>query len=212
MSFHDDANGKPDSVGGPGGPADGLSSRGQCVKHESVGSASSSPEQKEISEKVISDNASSSIVKSRSESRSPVKVEPDNDEISSKIGGDITVKLEPGKPPKLSRSSSQKVIAQPPQLFHHLPSSINEACKTFDVIDSCTYANKYMGYTEHAMECDCSEEWGESCSDTSQPLFIARSPLLVTWTRWIAPRILYVKLLSAIRMYLMFLLTNHFRT
>jgi histone-lysine N-methyltransferase SETD2 len=87
-------------------------------------------------------------------------VEPDIDEMTSKIGGDITVQLEPGKPLKLSRSS-QKVIFRPPQLFDHLPDSVNDARKTFEVIESCIYANKYMGYTEHAMECDCSEEWGK---------------------------------------------------
>jgi hypothetical protein len=87
----------------------------------------------------------------------------DNDGSSTeKVGGGISVKLEPGQPPKLARSSSQKVVPRPPQLFSHLPDSTRDAQKTFEVIQSCQYANKYMGYTEHAMECDCTEEWGES--------------------------------------------------
>ncbi|PYH87599.1 SET and WW domain protein [Aspergillus ellipticus CBS 707.79] len=79
-----------------------------------------------------------------------------------KVGGDITVKLEPGQPPKLTRSSSQKIVARPPQLFSHLPDSTADAEATFELMDTCTYANKFMGYTEHAMECDCAEEWEPS--------------------------------------------------
>ena len=77
------------------------------------------------------------------------------------IGGDIVVKQESGQPPKLARSSSQKVVRRPPQLFLHLPDSTEDALATFEPIESCWYANKYMGYTEHAMECDCAEEWGK---------------------------------------------------
>lgn len=77
------------------------------------------------------------------------------------LGGDITVKLEPGKPPKLARSSTQKVTARPPPLFHHLPDATDEATSTFAVIADCIYSSKYLGDTEHAMECDCAEEWGK---------------------------------------------------
>ena len=77
------------------------------------------------------------------------------------VGGDILVKEEPGQPPKLSRSSSQKVVSRPPPLFDHLPDSTQDALATFEQIEACWYANKYMGYTEHAMECDCAEEWGK---------------------------------------------------
>lgn len=114
--------------------------------------------------------------RSRSSSRAPVKKEENyeddggnskgaennhGDNVEEKVGGDIIVKLEPGQPPKLTRSSSQKVVPRPPQLFAHLPDSTAEAQATFDLMDACTYANKYMGYTEHAMECDCAEEWGK---------------------------------------------------
>lgn len=79
---------------------------------------------------------------------------------SETVGGEILVKQEPGQPPKLSRSSSQKIVARPPQLFSHFPDSTADALATFEQIEGCEYANKYMGYTEHAMECDCAEEWG----------------------------------------------------
>ncbi|EHA22428.1 hypothetical protein ASPNIDRAFT_51069 [Aspergillus niger ATCC 1015] len=117
--------------------------------------------------------------RSRSSSRAPVKKEENYEDdgsnlkgaennhggnVEEKVGGDIIVKLEPGQPPKLTRSSSQKVVPRPPQLFAHLPDSTAEAQATFDLMDACTYANKYMGYTEHAMECDCAEEWEPSVS------------------------------------------------
>lgn len=109
----------------------------------------------------------SSAAKSRSQSRSPVKKEEDeeqkgeNVDDEEKVGGDITVRLEPGQPPKLARSTSQKVVPRPPPLFLDLPDSTEEARSSFEVMETCTYANKSMGYTEHAMECDCAEEWGK---------------------------------------------------
>jgi hypothetical protein len=170
MPPHSHADVKPESVADtvsdmtldPGRPADGPSSTtARSAKDEPVNSSPSSPGQPQIAGQNSSEKISASAVKSRSQTRSPVKAEPDSDDMEQKVGGDITVKLEPGKPPKLSRSSSQKVIPRPPQLFNHLPDSLDEACSTFDVIEGCIYANKYMGYTEHAMECDCSEEWGK---------------------------------------------------
>jgi [histone H3]-lysine36 N-trimethyltransferase len=103
-----------------------------------------------------SESSSSPLMKLENESEGKA-----SDMMTSSIGGDITFKQEPGKPPKLARSSSQKVVARPPQLFNHLPDSVNEACQTFEVIQGCIYGSKYMGHTEHAMECDCSEEWGK---------------------------------------------------
>lgn len=88
-----------------------------------------------------------------------LKIEP----MEEKIGGDIVVKQEPGQPPKLARSASQKIVPRAPRLFSHLPDSTEEALKGFEKIEACSYANKYMGYTEHAMECDCAEEWGKCC-------------------------------------------------
>lgn len=92
----------------------------------------------------------------------PSSQEMEKDEFKEKVGGDITVKIEPGQPPKLSRSSSQKVPPRAAPLFDHLPDKTLEATTKFQLMQACTYANKYMGYTEHAMECDCAEEWGKS--------------------------------------------------
>jgi hypothetical protein len=77
------------------------------------------------------------------------------------VGGEITVKAEPGQPLKLSRSSSHKFIVGPPPMFDHLEDKTPEAKSGFQVINECTYSSKYLGYTEHAMECDCAEEWGK---------------------------------------------------
>lgn len=77
------------------------------------------------------------------------------------IGGDVSVKLEDGKPPKLARSTSHKVERRQPQLFFDYADSTKEACASFDKLTECTYANKHLGTTEHALECDCSEEWGK---------------------------------------------------
>lgn len=84
-----------------------------------------------------------------------------DEEPEEKVGGDITVKQEPGQPPKLARSASKKVVPRQPQMFDHLPDSTAEATSLFQVIDACTYSNKNMGYTDHAMECDCAEEWSK---------------------------------------------------
>ena len=77
------------------------------------------------------------------------------------VGGDITLKMEPGQPPKLARSSTKKVVAKVPQLFSHLADMTSKACSVFQTITECIYSSKWIGSTEHAMECDCSEEWGK---------------------------------------------------
>lgn len=77
------------------------------------------------------------------------------------VGGDIVLKQEPGKAPKLTRSTSHKVEKKPPPLFLDYEDKTGEATSTFEVIPQCTYANKYLGTTESALECDCAEEWGK---------------------------------------------------
>ncbi|KAF3053634.1 histone methyltransferase set2 [Didymella keratinophila] len=105
---------------------------------------------------------------SRSKSRSPA---PKHDSEASSpadstkeevVGGDIVLKMEPGpggRALKLSRSASQKVISRPPPLYLDLPDSTEAAKETFGVLPECTYSNKYIGTTDPALECDCSEEW-----------------------------------------------------
>ncbi|KAF2878370.1 hypothetical protein BDV95DRAFT_20146 [Massariosphaeria phaeospora] len=84
---------------------------------------------------------------------------PEGDALEEVVGGDITLKMEPGKAPKLSRTASKKIVSRPPPLYLDLPDSVEDAKKTFDILPECTYANKYLGTTEHALECECSEEW-----------------------------------------------------
>lgn len=134
------------------------------------------------------ENGDSRNDRSRPSSQSPIKEEPDTEASTMKtdpeketVGGDIVLKQEPGQPPKLSRSSSQKVVPRPPQLWAHLPDSTDDALATFEQTESCWYANKYMGYTEHAMECDCAEEWGKSVS--CAVCSVARHPDQGFWRR-----------------------------
>ncbi|KAL2824008.1 hypothetical protein BDW59DRAFT_148048 [Aspergillus cavernicola] len=181
MSSHDNADRQSESVADAvtvmkleqsdnATDAPSLNGGGAASKPDSHAAASPEPPIKD-------ERTTPSLAKSRSSSRSPVKKElsetdegnlkEEGDDDASgieKVGGDISVKLEPGQPPKLARSSSQKVIPRPPQLFSHLPDSTQEAQKMFEVIEKCQYANKYMGFTEHAMECDCAEEWDPSSS------------------------------------------------
>ncbi|KAF2471336.1 SET domain-containing protein [Lindgomyces ingoldianus] len=104
--------------------------------------------------------------KSRSASQSPVKQDSPSSSASGKVeleevvGGDITLKMEPGKAPRLSRTASQKVVSRPPPLFLDLPDATETAKTTFKILPECTYGNKTLGTTEHALECDCAEEWG----------------------------------------------------
>jgi [histone H3]-lysine36 N-trimethyltransferase len=76
-------------------------------------------------------------------SASPIKSEP----------------KETSRPAKSSRNAS-KLPARIAPLFDHLPDATADATSTFTVIDACTYQNKYLGYSEHALDCDCNEEWG----------------------------------------------------
>jgi hypothetical protein len=103
-------------------------------------------------------SASQSPAKKQSASQTP-KSEDDEEEI---IGSDIAVTVEPGKGSKLSRKSLQKVAARPPRLFNHVEDSTEEAVTIFQIIKDCIYGSKYMGSSEHdALDCDCSEQWGE---------------------------------------------------
>ena len=78
------------------------------------------------------------------------------------VGGEITVKMEAGKPPKLSRSSSQKIMAKPVALFDDFPDKTDEACGVFEVIKDSIYANKHIGCVDDdGFECECEEEWGK---------------------------------------------------
>lgn len=77
-------------------------------------------------------------------------------------GGEVVVKMESGNPPKLARSSSQRTMARSPPLFHSYEDKTEESKDHFQIIPACVYSSKYIGSTEHAMECDCTEEWGKT--------------------------------------------------
>jgi [histone H3]-lysine36 N-trimethyltransferase len=126
------------------------------IKDEGGLNGSTSPSKR------TSKQSSSSPVKSQSTPPSPPEKAKTEEEFEEKIGGEITVKMAPGQPPKLARSASQQVVARTAPLFDHFEDKTSEATSKFQVMEACTYTNKNMGYTEHAMECDCTEEWGKS--------------------------------------------------
>ncbi|KAK3615546.1 histone methyltransferase set2 [Elasticomyces elasticus] len=101
---------------------------------------------------------------SKRPSRSPVKTNgmapsPAPKMEQETVGGGVTLKLEPGKAPKLARTTSTKVERRPPALFFDYEDKTAEATSVFTVLPECTYANKHLGTTETALECDCAEEW-----------------------------------------------------
>lgn len=126
---------------------------------------------------------------SRSKSQSPL---PKHDSEASSpadsikeevVGGDIVLKMEPGpggRALKLSRSASQKVVSRPPPLYLDLPDSTEAAKDTFIVLPECTYSNKFIGTTDPALECDCSEEWGKSLHNL---LFLQLGNALTSYNR-----------------------------
>jgi hypothetical protein len=91
-------------------------------------------------------------------------IKSDEEEV---LASDISLKLEPGKPPKIARTSSKKVPVRPPPSYLHLEDATAEARRTFDVLTHCSYANKTLGASEPAWECDCTEEWGMFISSFS---------------------------------------------
>ena len=155
------------------GPQEGEGADTIRVKMEDRQVQSATPNGNELPAKVKSRSTSHSPVKLQSPSHSP----SEKSEHEEFIGGDITLKMEPGKAPKLSRTASQKIVARLPQLFLDAPDATAEATATFQVITDCIYSAKYMGSTEHALECDCAEEWGRS-SIYIQQCVVSRALLL----------------------------------
>ena len=125
---------------------------GKDIKEEATNSNRSSPQDTPI------ESSSQSPLKTEIPTQSPSTGSEKHEEI---VGGDVTVKLEPGHPPKLARTSSHKIISKPAPLFHDRSSKTEESKNTFQVLEQCSYALKHIGSTEHgSMDCDCAEEWG----------------------------------------------------
>ena len=133
---------------------DALGRLGREIKEEATNSNRSSPRDTSMK------SSSQSPIKTEVPTHSPSTGSEKHEEV---VGGEVTVKLEPGHPPKLARSSSHKIISKPARLFHNLPSKTEESKNTFQVLEQCSYTSKYIGSTDHgAMDCECAEEWGKS--------------------------------------------------
>lgn len=132
---------------------DALGRLGNGVKEETTDSNRSSPRDSSMR------SSPQSPIKADIPTQSPSTGSEKHEEV---MGGEVTVKLEPGQPPKLARSSSLKIISKPAPLFHDHPSKTEESRHTFQVLEQCSYTSKHIGSTEHgSMDCDCTEEWGK---------------------------------------------------
>ena len=77
------------------------------------------------------------------------------------VGGDVELRLDADERPTLARSRSHKIARRSPELFTDTPDATTKATSTFSLLRECVYANKHLGTTEHALECECAEEWGK---------------------------------------------------
>ena len=142
-----------DGVGGGGGARDGSFPNTDSQNHSPT---------LEPRRKLKSSSISHSPIKKESGANTPISL----DIPEETIGGEVTVKMEPGKLPKLSRTSSQKITARPPPLFTDEPDMYDKATRLFQVITNCEYANKSLGLTDDEgldeVQCECDDEWGEN--------------------------------------------------
>ncbi|KAK5940855.1 histone methyltransferase set2 [Knufia obscura] len=111
-------------------------------------------------------SAAAKLKTNPSSSASTPRPKSETEEAATKVEDDITnghelSDMEQLVRPKKGVRSSKKNPARIAPLFDDLPDATMEANSAYTVIDSCSYQNKYLGYTEHAMECDCAEEWGK---------------------------------------------------
>ena len=138
------------------------------VRMEDVKEEASSSNNQSPSHRTGSSTSQSPIKDVDDASNTPLSESHKQEEV---VGGEVTVKQEPGQPPKLSRSTSRKILSKPPQLYNNYADKTREAEGTFQVIPECSYTSKYIGSTEQdSMDCDCAEEWG---MNTFRFLFIS---------------------------------------
>lgn len=128
------------------------------LKHDDSASASRSPS---VNSQHLKTSRSPSVASIPQSKPSPdeIEVKPKPEEPNGHVS--------PVKPAstksKMGRSASAK--GPPPRiapLFDRLPDVKAEATSSFQVIETSTYQNKYLGMTESALECDCTEEWSKS--------------------------------------------------
>lgn len=137
---------------------------GEEIKEEATNGNRSSPRD------TLMDTSSQSPIKTEIPIQSPSAGSEKHEEV---VGGEVTLKLEPGHPPKLARSSSHKIISKSPPLFHDRPSKTEESRNTFQVLEQCSYTSKYIGSTEHgSMDCDCPEEWGKLTLHACRSMYV----------------------------------------
>ncbi|EXJ74345.1 histone-lysine N-methyltransferase SETD2 [Cladophialophora psammophila CBS 110553] len=143
------------------------STRVATIKHQDSASPSASPSLKPVRLKSSRSSSASTSSSNRPPAADPdtstAKTEPNeaNGHHSTSTSPIKPEPKEPSKPARTSRTAS-KLPPRVAPLFNHLPDATQEATSTFTVIDACTYQNKYLGFSEHALDCDCSEEWDPS--------------------------------------------------
>ncbi|ETN36871.1 uncharacterized protein HMPREF1541_07858 [Cyphellophora europaea CBS 101466] len=103
-------------------------------------------------------------IKSSRSSSSSSRTRPNLSELDSKPKNESNGSAVPIRAdmPKKSGRATNKAPPRVAPLFDNLPDVTSEATASFQVITSSTYQNKYLGFTEAALECDCSEEWDSS--------------------------------------------------
>lgn len=133
------------------------SARVSAVKDEPSSDTSRSPSLAPTRPKTENSQSSSTLkAKPKAEpDAATVKIEPNH------TNGEVSPKKEAMPPTAKSRRSTKKNVPRIAPLFDDLPDATDEANSGYQVINACIYQNKFLGYTEHAMECDCNEEWGK---------------------------------------------------
>ncbi|KAI1617841.1 histone-lysine N-methyltransferase SETD2 [Exophiala viscosa] len=147
-----------------------------AVKHENSASPSNSPSILPTKLKNSRSSSTSSSNRPSAADREHSNAKAESPETNGHDATSISpVKPEPKEPLKPAKSSrtASKLPPRVAPLFNHFPDVKDEATSTFTVLDACTYQNKYLGFSEHALDCDCAEEWDSTtkqnlaCGDDS---------------------------------------------
>jgi hypothetical protein len=96
---------------------------------------------------------SDSSMKSQNGSNTPIESG------DRETGNSTPIKMDSTRSSKSSRSALRKLNSKAATLFLDESDRYEEATAPFQVITDCLYANKNIGTTEPALECECNEEW-----------------------------------------------------